>query len=579
MKANRVIKNASYVLLLTGLAFAQSPIVGGQVRISVDNNSLSGNETSSVSSSNGLDIIGGFNDWRPDGTIKASFGTSSNGGQTWSHVIVRPPLANQTSVEGDPMACYDPRTNTLWAGAMAFGGNGGIYIAKKVMGQNSFQASTMSRVSGGVDKGWMGCGPLPGNSNTTRLYITYNEGVIRSDDLGATFTNPTSLGNGLGFLPRVGPNGQLYVSYWDDGFHAMFKRSLDGGVTFSTFTAATRLDAWGTESPNGRVPGNYRIAPINTMAVNPVDGTIVIMYFDTTNTIGSNRNLDLYIVKSTNQGSSWSTPVRLPFRPLTTVGDMFFPWLEYTSDGRLHLTAYDTTYVNQNDGITHGMIDEDYAYSDDNGANWTKFRLTPASYDSFNDGRGSSTSFLGDYQGIAITDHRVWATYPDTHTGAAEVYVNSIYNPIVRPATLSFFQGVQTGGTLQSLFLQDGNMVTAKAGNPPNASVPPLQMVLTATSPYLSPSSLQVYLWTSVSSPNLQQDVRMFNVVTQQWDTIDSRAASLSQVNTVVAVPNPQNYIDPNGLMQARIVYRAVGATVNAAWVASTDEAVFLVNP
>ncbi|HVT11304.1 MAG TPA: sialidase family protein [Fimbriimonadaceae bacterium] len=579
MKAGSVLKFSAYVLLLTGLAFAQSPIVGGQVRISVDNNSLSGNETSAASSANGQDIVAGFNDWRPDGTIKSSFGTSSDGGQTWSHVIVRPPVANQTTVEGDPMACYDARTNTLWVGAISFAGNGGIYIAKKNLGSNTYQASTMARLSGSADKCWMTAGPIPGNSNTTRLYITYNEGVIRSDDLGTTFTSPTSLGTGLGFLPRVGPNGELYVCYWDDNLRVQFKRSLNGGTSFSTFTAATRMDTWGTESPNGRVPGNYRIAPINTMAVNPVDGTIVIMYFDTTNTIGSNRNLDLYMVKSTNQGTTWTTPTRLPFRPLTTVGDMFFPWVEYTSDGRLHLTAYDTIYTSQNDGITHGMVDEDYAYSDDNGATWSKFRLTPNSYDSFNDGRGSSTSFLGDYEGIAMTDRRVWATYPDTHTGQAEVYANSVYNPIVRPASLSFVWGTQTGGTLQSLFLQDGNVVTATRGVPPLASTPPLQMALTATSPYTNPSSVQLYLWTSVSTPNLQQDVLVYNVAAQRWDTLDSRAAPQSQTNTVVNVPNPQNYIGPNGLMQARVTYRAVGATLTLAWTANTDEAVFLENP
>src|SRR5688572_592945 len=183
MKTKRILGPA--FLLAAALAVAQDPIVGAPVRMSLDNTSVSGNETSAAASADGMDIIGGFNDYRTDGTIKAGFGVSSNRGATWSHVAVRPPAANQTTVEGDPMACYDRRTNTLWAGAIAFGGNGGVYVAKKNIGSNTFQASVMARITGSADKGWMDAGPRPGLPNTTRLYIAFNQGIIRSDDLGS----------------------------------------------------------------------------------------------------------------------------------------------------------------------------------------------------------------------------------------------------------------------------------------------------------------------------------------------------------------------------------------------------------
>ena len=141
-------------------ALAQDPVVGPQLRMSVDNASNSGDETSGSASADGLEVIGGFNDYRTDGTIKSSFGVTSNGGTTWAQVLVRPPVAQQSSVEGDPMACYDARTNTLFAGAMSFAGNGGIYIAKKNPGVNTFGTSVMARTFGGVDKGWMCAGPV-----------------------------------------------------------------------------------------------------------------------------------------------------------------------------------------------------------------------------------------------------------------------------------------------------------------------------------------------------------------------------------------------------------------------------------
>lgn len=569
------------LIFSSSLAFCQDPIVGAQKRMSVDNLSNSGNETSAVSSANGLDIIGGFNDYRTDGTIKASFGTSSDGGQTWAHVLVRPPAANQTTVEGDPMAFYDARTGTVFAGAIAFGGNGGVYIAKKNPGANTYQPSVMARVSGGADKEWGAAGPLPGNPNSTRLYIVYNEGVIRSDNLGTTWTTPTSLGSGLGFLPRVGPNGEVYVTYWDTSFGIKFRRSLDGGVTWSTaINAATRLATWGVQ--NFAIPGQFRNPPIHTMAVNPVTGDLVIMWFDQTNTVGGQRNLDLYMTKSTNQGTTWSAATRLPFRPLAQISDMIYPWIEFTNDGRLHLLTFDTQYTpNQTDSLIDGFWDQTYYYSDDEGTNWSSnFRLTPASWNCRFDGRGG-TAFLGDYEGIGISDKAVFPVYPDTHTNQAEVYTNKIYNPIERPSSFVLFRGLLVSGTLQSLLAKDGNSMVIKPGLTVNATEAPIQLETTVVGILnTNPSSLKVYVQANVTSVNIQQQILMFNINTNQWDLIDSRSATTAESNTTVNVANPANYITPgSGTAKTRVTYKAVGPVSNSNWNAVVNQDVLLVVP
>lgn len=565
--------------LCSTLALAQDPIVNSQVRMSVDNLSNSGDETSAAASANGMEIIGGFNDYRTDGTIKASFGVSSDGGQTWSQVLVRPPAANQTTVEGDPMACYDPRTGILFAGAISFAGNGGIYLAKKNPGVNTFGPSFMCRTSGGTDKEWICAGPIPGNANTTNLYITYNEGVIKSSDLGATWTNPVSFGSGLGFLPRMGPNGEVYCTYWDVNFGIKFRRSLDGGLTWSAASqAATRLATWSVQ--NYGIPGDFRDPPIHTMAVNPVTGTIVIMWFDQTNVSGANKNLDFYMVKSTNQGTTWSAATRLPFRPLAQVSDMIYPWIEFTKDGRMHLLGFDTSYnLNQADGGTHSLWNQSYYYSDDEGNTWSqKFRLTPVSWDSFNDGRGGGGAFLGDYEGIAISDKSVFPVYPDTHTNQAEIYTNKIYNPIERPSSFTWFRGSNTVGTFASLFKQDGDMAQARPGFVANPAEAPVQLETTTTVPSNNPSSMKVCLWTMSSVANIQQKVQVKNVGTGQWDTIDTRPAPMTPTNTTVTVPTPANYITGN-VAKVRVTFKAVGFVPTPAWVASVDQDVLLVVP
>jgi hypothetical protein len=412
------------------------------------------------------------------------------------------------------------------------------------------------------------------------MYIAYNEGVIRSDDLGSTWTAPTSLGSGLGFLPRVGPNGEVYVTYWDTSFGVKFRRSLDGGVTWSAaVSAATRLATWGVQ--NFGIPGQFRDPPIHTMAVNPVTGDIVIMYFDQTNLVGGQKCLDCWMTKSTNQGTTWSSPTRLPFRNINTHTDQIYPWLEFTKDGRMHLSVWDTSYNgNQTDGTAHGMWDQSYYYSEDEGTTWSnQFRLTPGSWDSFNDGTGFS--FIGDYQGIAISDKSVYPVYPDTHTLQAEIYMNKIYNPIERPTSFSWFRGVGMGGNLQSLFVRDGSSLIARSGITAFFGEPPIQLE-TSTVGILNtnPSSMKVFLWTTASVINIQQQVQMLNVNTGQWDTLDVRPAPTVEANTVVTVPTPSNYITPgSGTAKARVTFKAVGIVPTLAWTANINEDVLLVVP
>ncbi|MEQ1936157.1 MAG: sialidase family protein, partial [Fimbriimonadaceae bacterium] len=401
-------------------------IIGPQVRTSLDNLSKSGSETTGAASANGLEILAGFVDFRTDGTIKNAFSVSSNGGSTWSHLVVRPPAQYQDNLEADPMTAYDPRTNTLFAGGISRAKC--IYVAKKLPGQNAFTPSTVAVLSAWPDKGWMAAGPRPGMPNTTRLYVTYNEGIIWSDDLGTNWTPPLSLGTGFGFLPRVGPEGQLYLTYWDGYWGIKFTKSLDGGQTWSpVLQPATRMQSWGVE--NYGIPGTFRNFTNNTMTVNPANGDIVIFYVDQTNIVNGQKNLDLYMVKSSDQGATWTDAERLPFRPLNQISDMIFPWVEFTKDGRLHLFAMDTALnPDQTDGASHGLWDQTYYYSDNSGVTWSsRFQLTPSAWDSFNEGSGAS--FLGDYQGMAISDHAVWPVYPDTRTGQAENYVNQISIP------------------------------------------------------------------------------------------------------------------------------------------------------
>jgi hypothetical protein len=182
------------------------------------------------------------------------------------------------------------------------------------------------------------------------------------------------------------------------------------------------MDVWDTHGSD-RFPGTFRVPSLNYLAVDPNDGTLYCAYFDTTNWDGGNRNVDIYLTISTDQGSNWSTP-QVVNGDSSPAGDQFWPWIEVDQEGRLHLLYLDTRHTVQNDGVQHGMFDAYYALSVDGGASFTEYRLTPASFDSYY--AGGSSQFLGDYLGLAVGGDYVYPCYPSTQNGNPDIFTNVI---------------------------------------------------------------------------------------------------------------------------------------------------------
>ena len=446
-----------------GVAAAQ-PVIGPQKRVDPNNSTNAAvNETSmSVADADRTDIVGGWNDYRSN--IKSFFTLSLDSGNTWNDFAVRPPVANQSTVEGDPMAAHDHRDGTLYVGAMSFAGNGGIYIARKDPGANSFNPSVMARISGSVDKGWMCVGPDPtdlNNPNKSIVYIAYNQGMSRSSDKGATWQGPVALASGsIGFLPRVGPSGTSYVTYWDFGNGIWIKKSTNGGQTYgAAVRVATRLDVWGIDGT--RFPGGFRVPPLASFAIDPVNENLYVIYFDTTQVSGGNRDVDLYFTKSTNGGSNWSTPVVINGAKGNPQADSFFPWLEVDRSGRIGVVFYDTRNVAQNDNAANAWIDTYFTYSDNAGSTWHEYRLTPSSWSSQYDGVGGG--FIGDYLGMGAAQGPAgsyfWPLYLDTHGSQPHQYTHKIYLPCTGD-----YNADETINTLDVLaFLNDWNAKKPKA--------------------------------------------------------------------------------------------------------------------
>src|SRR5262249_49531047 len=160
---------------------------------------------------------------------------------------------------------------------------------------------------------------------------------------------------------------EVYVAYFiTSSMGVWLKRSFDGGNTFDTVQAATRLDTWALTGDCPRMAGTFRAPQFNYLAVDPNNGTLYMVYFDRTNSDSNGANINIYFTKSTAQGATgtWSVP-RVINGDSTPAGDQFFPWIEVDSHSRIHMVFLDSRGIVQLDSATHGRYNAYYSYSDD----------------------------------------------------------------------------------------------------------------------------------------------------------------------------------------------------------------------
>ncbi len=399
----------------------------------------------------GQDLVAAWNDQR-DGTANGIWrlggAYSTDGGASWNEGLIRPPGAVADDFEGDPISAYDRRTGDAWIGGVSFYLGGSTYVARRRAGNNFFDTPVIVNDDPELtyDKPLMTAGPGPGAPNSTRLYVTYSEGLQSSGDLGATWGPLVSLGEPLielAYQPRVDAAGVLSIVSWDSGDTIWLRRSTNGGASVLPRKAvATRLDVWGLQD-SSRVPGQFRAPSLPSLAVTP-DGTLFVAYADTTSIASGNANLDLYLTHSTDGGNTWSTPAVLN-TDADPPGDQFAPWLEVDAQGRLHVLFFDTRFTPQDDDSTFGLVDVSYAFSDDGGMSWHESRVTETSFSSADAVWKGATNvpdyqFIGDYLGLTVLDSgAVMVAYPNADGGDLNVYSRRLETPI-------FVDGFESGG-------------------------------------------------------------------------------------------------------------------------------------
>jgi hypothetical protein len=191
-----------------------------------------------------------------------------------------------------------------------------------------------------------------------------------------------------------------------------FARSTDNGATFSE---AANLNNTSDFFLSDEALGNDRSNNAPSLAVDTSGGTfhgsVYVVYPNNDNRDGD----DVMFQRSTDEGVTFTPPMRLNSRPSTTLStsdrSQWFPWVTVDkTTGRVYVFFYDQGIASDGD-----LTEATYLFSDDGGATWSK--PMPLSDRPFHAGYGNDTGQpnLGDYiQGVAQNGafSAVWAAAP-----------------------------------------------------------------------------------------------------------------------------------------------------------------------
>ena len=358
---------------------------------------------------------------------------SNDGGYTWQNGIL---TSVNHGVWGDPVTLVDNEGNYYFFHlSNPASGNwiDRIVCQKYDKTTGQWNNGTYMGLSGtkAQDKHWAVVDP-----QTNTIYVTWtqfddygssdpgcqsNIRFSKSTDAGQSWSEAVIInqisGNCIdsdetteGAVPAVGPNGEVYVS-WSGPEGIVFDRSLDGGQTWlnEDIPVDPHIGGWDINIP-GIMRSNGMPVTVCDLSPSPHNGTIYINFADQRN--GSD-DTDIWLTKSTDQGNSWSEPVRVNDDPPGK--HQFFTWMTIDqTNGYLYFVFYDRRAYNDN------QTDVYLAWSGDGGETFTNVKISESPF------VPTQNIFFGDYNNISAHNNMVRPIWTRMDDG-----VRSIYTAIV----------------------------------------------------------------------------------------------------------------------------------------------------
>jgi hypothetical protein len=351
-----------------------------------------------------------------------------------------------TSPNGDPITTYDGAGNLYYETMV--GGVTGCRVIRSTDNGATWTAGVLA-VSGN-DKNWMVAdettGPYSGY-----VYTGMTPGnFARTTNLGASWTTTNSFGTQTlpGFMICIGPNGAtnggvVYVVTNSGSAFAStytFYASTNGGANFTLKSTQNFSNYVGT-NVGGRNSVQYmRTRPYPYIAADQSNGTYrgrLYLVYASNNPAGNGNKPDIFCRYSTDQGTTWSSPITVNDDNPSTGNHQWHPsiWCD-TQSGRLFVSWMDTRDTPSSDSAYI------YAsYSDNGGVTWaTNQRVSNQKMRICAPGICSpgSANYMGDYFGTISRNNQALVMYTDFRANSFGSFVGYFpdFAMTVSPTTL-----------------------------------------------------------------------------------------------------------------------------------------------
>ena len=422
-------------------------------------------ESVAYSTDNPMVAVAGANDYVDGGTVVMR---TSDGGRTWASTRVVPVFRPTSDIcnGGDPALAYSSRDHAFFLSQLCFFrqlpqsevqiykslDNGATWTPgrRAAIAATNFDATTGTvDVHSFNDKEYITVDNNPrspwygrlyvswtrfhllddGSSDTCPIKLAYTDSVP-SQDPSLTVWNQTNVvrdatgAAGLGYsanqfsVPVVEKSGALDIAYMleecntsiDHGMR--FKKSADGGASFSTAVKVNKNGQWADNPDASDLIPNTAFRTPNTisLAYSPVTGTLAFVY---TNYIHGQGNGDIDVSLSHDGGTTWSDAMPISLSHGTPArNNQFFPWIASDQSGRFVAMWLDRRQDPNNHDI--GTFE---AVSSNDGASWPNRRISTVTWNPDN-GFFKSAAFIGDYSGIAANDTAIYPAWTDGRDSA-----------------------------------------------------------------------------------------------------------------------------------------------------------------
>jgi gas vesicle protein len=434
-------------------------------RVSIDMSGFYENEPSIAASPNNPDVLVVGTHQYTSTTVFTAVYRSTDGGGSWIGPILLPLSKPSDYFASDPsviavgnafyysyMSIGFRTIRTIYGNTTIFSND--IVVARSFDNGASWQISIAVSVGNMnfssyvyifdvlFDKPYIGGGFVNGKSVIVVSYTEFVDGydfiakqyftnvtikAVFSYDGGITWSNPVSVSPTYtitssssivrivqGSMPVVGPDGTIYIAFYDSGedgwlvgrAYVMVSRSVDGGRTFSTPVVAAIIPHE-MSYYSGAIGFRWWSSMFPSIAVGP-NGAVYVVYCGSPDGVDPG---DVFFVRSIDGGITWSQPLRV--NDDNTKNGQFFPWIAVGPDGVIHIIWGDRRLDPEDFGY-----DVYYASSSDGGASFSRnMRVT----DYTNNPLFGMSFFIGDYFNVVATNKNVHVVWTDSRRGFKKI--------------------------------------------------------------------------------------------------------------------------------------------------------------